>query len=164
MTLFRLSLFLGLLCAASYPMRAAEPAPKPAPPWALKDLDGNPITSSQFKGKVLVIDFWATWCLPCRKEIPGFIALQKKYAGEGLAIVGISTDQAGLAVVKKFTQKQGINYPVGIDDSNVQIAFGGLDGVPTTFIIDREGNIRDRKEGFEAVAEIEKKLLPLLHP
>src|ERR1051325_7692253 len=85
---------------------------KPAPAWTLKDVNGASVRLSDFKGKVVILDFWATWCPPCRMEIAGFIDLQKRYGGQGLQIVGVSLDQQGRSVVKPFKANAGINYPV----------------------------------------------------
>lgn len=134
------------------------PVIQPAPDWTLMDLDGQPVSSSQFKGKVVVIDFWATWCAPCREEIPGYIALQEKYGKDGLVIVGISLDRGGPAKVIDFAKKFGINYPVVMGNEETVSAFGGFRGIPTTFIIDREGNIRDKKTGSEHKEVFEKRL------
>jgi thiol-disulfide isomerase/thioredoxin len=154
--------FAFLLTAAPL-LWAAPVAPSPAPVWTLKDVDGHDVSFDQFKGKVVVIDFWATWCVPCRSEIPGYVALQNKYGKDGLVIVGISTDPANaLAKVKKFIQKYGVTYPIVMDDGNIEAKFGGLDGIPTTFIIDRMGRIRERKAGAEPTAAFEKILLPYL--
>ena len=139
-------------------------SPKPAPGWELKDLDGKTVHSSDFKGKIVVLDFWATWCQPCRAEIPGFIELQKKYQGQGLAIVGISVDQAGLDTIKSFAKKLGINYPVVLTDAKIDAAYGGIDGLPTTLIIDRSGRIVKRHLGFTEKSEIESEIKPLLKP
>ena len=136
----------------------------PAPAWTLKGVDGEVVSSEQFKGKVLVVDFWATWCPPCRAEIPGYIAMQKKYAADGLVIVGISVDTEGPAVVKKFIKDAGINYPIVMADDQIQDAFAPIGGYPTTLIIDREGRIRDRKLGLESTENFEKKILALLRP
>ena len=87
-----------------------------APNWELKDLDGKTVRSSDFRGKVVVLDFWAMWCGPCRAEIPDFVALQKKYAPEGLVIIGASVDEGGASTVKPFTQKIRVNYPVVLAD------------------------------------------------
>jgi thiol-disulfide isomerase/thioredoxin len=135
----------------------------PAPAWNLKDVNGQPVTSDQFKGKVVVVDFWATWCGPCREEIPGYTELQKKYGKDGLAIVGVSLDQAGPAVVKAFAEKFGVSYQLVMGDDAVQAAFGGMDAIPTTFLIDRTGQIRDRKVGAEPTADYEKKVVALLN-
>jgi thiol-disulfide isomerase/thioredoxin len=134
----------------------------PAPAWTLKDVNGQPVSSAQFAGKVVVVDFWATWCGPCRMEIPGYIALQKKYGPDKLAIVGMSVDQAGPGVVKEFIAKNGVNYQMVMADEAVQAAFGGFDAIPTTFLIDRMGQIRDKKTGAEETAEYEKKIAALL--
>lgn len=152
--------------------KAAEAAPKtamalpkigPAPAWQLPDLSGAKISSEQFKGKVVVIDFWATWCPPCREEIPGYIALANKYGKDGLVIVGISLDQAGPDVVKAYAAKTGINYPLVMGDDKVVAAFGGVEGIPTTFLIDRDGQIRDRKVGLVETAEYEKRIRAVLN-
>lgn len=135
---------------------------KVAPGWELPDLDGKIVHSTDFKGKVVVLDFWATWCPPCRAEIPDFIALQKKYAAQGLTVIGISVDQAGLKTVKSFAKKNAINYPVVLADGKVEAAFGGIDGLPTTFIIDRTGHIVKQHLGFTAPEEIEKEIKALL--
>ena len=141
---------------------ATLPKLGPAPAWRLQDLAGKPVSSDQFKGKVVVVDFWATWCPPCRAEIPGYTELQKKYGNDGLMIVGISLDQAGPDVVKSFADKFGINYQLVMGDDAVVAAFGGFQGIPTTFLIDRNGQIRDRKEGAEETSEYEKKIAAVM--
>jgi len=136
--------------------------PVPSPLWELKDVDGEPVKSSDFTGKVVVLDFWATWCGPCRMEIPGFIELQKQYADRGLVVVGVSLDQGGAAVVKPFMEKTGINYPIVLGDEAIVSAFGGVEGIPTTFIIDRNGRIVAKHVGYTAKAEFEAEIKPLL--
>lgn len=147
--------------SAAAPM-AALPKIGPAPKWSLKDLEGKVVSSEELKGKVVVLDFWATWCPPCRAEIPGYVELQKQYGKDGLVIVGASADEAGPAVVKEFAAKMGINYKMLMADEAITTAFGGVEALPTTFLIDRNGQIRDRKIGMEHKAEYEQKILAVL--
>jgi len=158
---------LALLTATPATMRAEPARAAAAPAWSLKDVDGNTVSSARFKGKVVVLDFWATWCGPCKSEIPGYVALQKKYGPDGLVIVGVSVDDDGpgrTALVKKFMQSLGMNYTVVFSSDDVVSAFGGLDAIPTTFLIDRDGVIRDKKVGAEPAAVYEKKILSVLKP
>ncbi|HEX9592813.1 MAG TPA: TlpA disulfide reductase family protein [bacterium] len=120
----------------------------PAPSFSLPDLAGNRVELAQFKGKVLVIDFWATWCPPCREAIPELIAMKKKYGPQGFDIVGISMDENPARVVPPFVEHYGINYPVVVANAEVSSAFGGIYGLPTTFIVDRNGNIAQRYIGY----------------
>jgi thiol-disulfide isomerase/thioredoxin len=128
----------------------------PAPTWQLPDLAGQLVSSEQFKGKVVVVDFWATWCPPCVAEIPGYIALQKKYAAQGLVIIGISMDRRGPAAVQRFTAARGINYTIVMGDDASAEAFGGIEALPTTFLINRQGDIVHQKIGAVAPEEYEK--------
>lgn len=141
---------------------AALPVLGPAPAWKLAALDGSEIGSETLKGKVVVVDFWATWCGPCVHEIPGYVALQKKYAERGLVIVGLSVDRKGKAAVEPFAKRHGINYPLAIATPEVISAFGELEAIPTTYLIDREGRIRHKKTGSMEAADYEKLLAPLL--
>ena len=141
---------------------AAKPAPAPA--WTLKNLEGKPVSLSDFKGKVVILDFWATWCPPCRAEIPSFIELQKEYGDQGLAVIGLSLDESGAAAVKKFVERAGMNYTVVMADQAVAGAYGGVEAIPTTFVIDRQGRIVARHVGLTSRGEFEKEIKPLLKP
>ena len=151
-----------LVVAACKPRESARPSQGRAPEWKLKDLEGKDVSFADFKGKVVVVDFWATWCPPCRAEIPGYIEMQKKYGKDGFVIVGISMDEKGPEHVKKFVEQQGINYPVVMGDDGIESAFGGVEAIPTTFLIDRAGNIRDRKVGAVEKTEYEQRILSVL--
>ena len=147
-------------------VRAVDAAPtlaQPTPSWKLTDLEGHAVGSEQLKGKVVVVDFWATWCVPCIGEIPGYIELQKKYGPEGLVIVGVSVDQKGPKVVKKFAKAKGMNYTIAMADDAITDAFGGFDSIPTTFLINREGRIIHRKVGAMVHDEYEKIVTQALH-
>ncbi len=135
---------------------------EPAPDWSLKDLDGKMVKLADFKGKVVILNFWATWCPPCRAEIPDFVSLQKEYATKGLAIVGVSLDQNGPNVVKSFVKKFGINYPVVMGSAEAAAAYGGIEVVPTTFVIDRAGQVVYVQQGGVDRATFEKAIKPLL--
>jgi len=116
-------------------------AADPAPLWTLKDLDGKPVSLADFRGKVVVLDFWATWCPPCVAEIPHFIELQKEYQDKGVTIIGASVDTAIPADIAKFAKDNGMNYLIVMADDKMATDYGADEGVPITFVIDSKGNI-----------------------
>lgn len=130
-------------------------SPRPMPEWALPDLDGNMIRSTNYAGKAMLIDFWATWCPPCRKGIPDLIDLHKELESNGLVVVGISLDD-GPEAVREFQKETGIPYPLVMGDAATQAAFGGIEGIPTTFIVDRNGQVLARIVGLASKAELEE--------
>jgi len=148
-----------LLAANTSP--ATEPKPV-APNWQLRDINGEPISLADFKGKVVILDFWATWCPPCRKEIPGLVTLQRKYQDKGLVIIGVSLDQQGPSVVKPFMRELGMNYRVVMGDEKIVSDYGGIEAIPTTFIIDRQGKVVTVHQGFTDNATFEAEIRPLL--
>ena len=133
-----------------------------APSWELKDADGKPVKSGDFAGKVVILDFWATWCGPCRREIPGFIELQRQYADKGLVVIGVSLDQDGAAEVQPFMDKTGINYPVVLGNEGIVNVLWRCRRHPDDGIIDRNGQIVRKHVGFTEKAEFEKEIKPLL--
>jgi peroxiredoxin len=142
---------------------AQAPKPgQPAPAWQLKDLAGKLAKSSDYQGKVVILDFWATWCPPCRAEIPSFVELQKQYGKDGLVVLGVSLDKDGPAAVKKFMTKTPMNYGIVMGDDKINEAYGGIEAIPTTFIIDRQGKIVSKHVGLTDKSEFEKEIKPLL--
>ncbi|TVP76249.1 MAG: TlpA family protein disulfide reductase [Puniceicoccaceae bacterium] len=140
-----------------------DPAMRPdAPNWQLRDLQGNAVSSTEFAGKVVMVDFWATWCPPCRRMIPGMVELQAQYQDQGLAIIGISLDQAGPEVVRAFNEEFGVNYTSLMGDEAVVNAFGGVEGIPTSFLIDREGRIVNKHVGYVSKRQLEAEIKSLL--
>ncbi len=108
----------------------------------------------------MVLDFWATWCPPCKKEIPDFIELQKQYGSQGVQIVGIALDQPDK--VSEFVQQNGVNYPILLGNDAITAKYGGIDGIPTTFVIDKQGKIVNRFEGFRPRSTFEAEIKRLL--
>lgn len=131
------------------------------PGWELTTVDGKQVKASDFDGKVVLVDFWATWCPPCRKGVPDLIALQKAHGGKGLAVVGISLDNSD-SPVKKFIEAQKINYTVVMGNEEVATQFGGIQAIPTAFLIDRSGKIVWQHVGLADKAELEKRIAELL--
>jgi len=139
-----------------------SPSAKSAPSFTLQDLKGNQISLSDFQGKVVILDFWATWCPPCVIEIPHFIELYEQYKDKGFAMVGISLDRQGVGVVESFVRKYRVNYPILMTDGQVDRVYGGITGIPTTFVIDRAGNIRRKYVGYRNKAVFEADIKALL--
>lgn len=161
------SLLIPLLALGLFAMtgcrRTELPVLRPAPAWTLKDVDGREVRSTDFKGKVVVVDFWATWCIPCKKDMPAYAALQRKYGDRGLVILGFSMDYVVPAEVKRYGESVNANYPLLMAaDAEVAEKFDGFEGLPTAFLIDREGNIRYMKTGSLEVESFEKMIEALL--
>jgi len=133
-----------------------------APEFALPDLDGKVVKSSDLRGKVVILDFWATWCPPCRQEVPHFVALQSKYRDQGLEIVGLSLDKGGANDVKPFVEEYNVNYMMLIANDQTASDFGGITGIPTTFVLDKHGKIVKRFLGYTDPEVFEETIRPLL--
>jgi thiol-disulfide isomerase/thioredoxin len=132
-----------------------------APAFSLTDITGKPLKLSDYQGKVVMLDFWATWCGPCRIEIPGFIELQKRYAAQGFTMIGISMDASPEPVVDFYKQFQ-MNYPVAIGNDRLGDLYGGMPGLPTTFLIGRDGRIYAKHEGAYDLSVFEAEIKALL--
>ncbi len=119
------------------------------PSFVLPDVvSGASIDSKQFSGKTLLVTFFATWCPPCMQEIPDLIELQSKYASKGFSVVGLSVDQGGAGVVKKLVEKRSINYPVLLANGATAKAFGGVVGIPTSFLVNSKGTVVKKYPGY----------------
>jgi len=129
-----------------------------APDFSLKTLDGKTLTLSDLRGKAVVLNFWATWCPPCKVELPWFVDLQKQYGPQGLQVVGISEDEGGKDKVAAFVKEMGVNYTIAVDDNSVSEKYGDVEDLPTTFYIDRNGKIVQFAMGLVDRDEIEQKM------
>jgi peroxiredoxin len=127
----------------------------PAPDFSLVSLDGTTMRLSDFRGKAVLLNFWATWCGPCKIEMPWFVDFQKQYGSQGLQIVGIAMDDASKEDIVKFAKDMGVNYPILIGKEAVGDQYGGVPALPETFLIARDGKITDKIIGLRGKAEIE---------
>ena len=122
---------------------------KAAPDFALKDANGQTVKLSDYKGKVILLDFWATWCGPCKIEIPWFIEFEQTYKDKGFSVIGVSMDEEGWPVVKPYIQDRKVNYRILLGTEQVGQLYGGVDSLPTTYLIDRSGKIAAVHVGLE---------------
>ena len=156
---------MGLtLCLSSMDLNASEVQTqigKKAPKWELPCMDGKTVVSEKYAGKIVVFNFWATWCPPCRAEIPDFMKIHDAYKDKNVVVIGISLDSS-LGPVKRFIRTQKLNYPVLMGDAKLVAAFGNFSAIPQTFIIDDEGRIHTQFQGLVKQEALEKKLNTLL--
>jgi len=132
-----------------------------APTFSLEVLDGYTVTSESLKGKVVILDFWATWCPPCRAEVPSFVELYERYKDKGLRIVGVALDSEDR--VREFIRRFGVDYPVGVDrGGEIARKFGGVRGIPTTFVLDKEGRVYRKYVGYREKSVFERDIKKLL--
>jgi peroxiredoxin len=149
------------LAVSVQPSGSGEASRKPVPAFNLKDSKGAAIKLADYKGKVVLFNFWATWCHGCTQEMPWFIEFQDKYRGQGLAVIGVSMDDDGWKSVKPFIREKKVNYTVAIGDKALGDQFG-LTGMPMTLLIDRDGHIADKYEGVVDREGCEKEIRALL--
>jgi thiol-disulfide isomerase/thioredoxin len=141
---------------------ASQKSSAVAPDFTLPTVDGKQLKLSDYKGKVVIVDFWATWCPPCRKGIPDLIELKKKYGAKGFEVIGISLDTETKNQVPGFVKNNGMNYPVVYGNQNVTQLYGGIEAIPTTFVIDKQGKIVATYQGLVPAATFENHLKKLL--
>lgn len=134
---------------------------KKAPQFELKDLNGKTVKLSDFKGKVVFINFWATWCGPCRKEIPDFIDMQKTYEKKGFTFIGIALDDYKSVV--KYSKDNKINYPILMGTQETTRLYGGIRGIPTSFLVGKDGNIKQQYVGYRPKNVFEKDIKELIN-
>jgi len=127
----------------------------PAPNFTLQTLDGKDLSLSDLRGKAVVVNFWATWCGPCKIETPWLVELQQQYGSQGLQVVGVAMDDSGKDEIAKFANEMGVNYPVLLGKEAVGDAYGGVPALPESFFVGRDGKIVDRIIGLKGRAEIE---------
>jgi thiol-disulfide isomerase/thioredoxin len=135
---------------------------KPAPEFTLRQANGTETKLADYRGKVVLLNFWATWCGPCKAEIPWFIEFEKKYQGRGFAVLGVSLDDDGWKVVTPYVQKMAMNYRVLLGNDAIAKLYGGVDSLPTTFIIDRSGKIAATHTGLVSKSAYEEEIQKLL--
>lgn len=135
---------------------------RPAPDFLLKDARGAQVKLSDYKGKVVLLNFWATWCGPCKAEIPWYVEFENRYKGSGLAVLGVSMDEDGWKSVRPFVQQHQMNYSVALGDDALAAAFGGIDALPETFLLDREGRIAAKYVGLSSKSHYEDGIVELL--
>ena len=161
-------MFLAVLICASVVSATAHAAPpaqnllnKKAPGFAFTGLSGQSLALAHFRGKVVLLNFWATWCAPCQVEMPVFAAWQRKYGPQGLQVIGISMDDDA-APARRLVERLKLNYPVAMGDERLGARYGGVFGLPLTFLIDRNGVVHARFQGETDLNLIERQVAALL--
>ncbi len=132
-----------------------------APDFTLQDLEGKPLDLASYRGQVVLLDFWATWCTPCRGEIPHFVEFQDKYRGAGLQVIGISMDDSP-KTVREFYQQLKMNYPVAFGTADMAETYGGVLGLPITFLIGRDGRVAAKYVGEVQMSTLQQRIESLL--
>lgn len=158
------ALFLSLMCVAAFVQAAPTSKSilhKPAPSFTRNDINGNPVSLRASRGKVILLNFWATWCVPCRLELPRFGEWQRQYGPEGLQVIAVSMDDSP-SPVRAFLRKLNPDFPIIMGDGRLGTRYGGILGLPITFLIARDGRISTRIEGEANLAAMESRIKELL--
>ena len=134
-----------------------------APDFSLESIDGKSMKLSDLRGRAVLLNFWATWCSPCKIEMPWFVELQKQYGAQGLQIVGVAMDDASKEDIAKFAKDMDVNYPILIGKESVGDQYGGVPALPETFVIGRDGKFVDKIIGLKGKSEIEDDIKKALH-
>jgi peroxiredoxin len=132
------------------------------PDFSLKDTNGKRLSLSGYQGKVVVLNFWATWCGPCKTEIPWFIEFEKQFQTRGFTVLGVSMDEEGWKVVNPYVAEHKINYPIVLADEEVNESYGGIEALPTTLLIGRDGKVAFLHAGLISREDYEKEIRKLL--
>lgn len=159
------AIIFGALLYCGAPQAAADPQGllhRQAPQFRRNDLNGRRIDLATYRGKVVLLTFWATWCAPCQIEMPQFIQWQKQYGPEGLQILGISMDDDA-APVRRITRRKGVNYPIVMGDAKLAKQYGGVMGLPVSMLIDRRGEIVAIYQGESSLQVMRQRLVSQLH-
>jgi len=135
---------------------------KPAPAFTLKSVDGKTVSLADYKGKAVLLNFWATWCGPCKLEMPWLIQMQKKYASQGFTVLGVSEDDGSTKEVSDFMAKMGVDYPVLMYDDQMNKAYGGIDYLPTSYYIGRDGKVIIEAGGLISESAMESNIQKIL--
>ncbi len=143
-------------------VQAAGEQRPPAPDFNLKDVHSEDVKLSEFKGKVVLLNFWATWCGPCKIEMPWFVEFQREYKDRGFSVIAVSMDEEGWDIVRPFTEDLKLNFPVVIGDDKIADGFGGVAALPTTFIIDKQGRIAATHQGLVSKGDYQDEIESLL--
>lgn len=156
--LLLLPLLLVIVTGCSRGGEGGESLSGGAPDFTLPAVDGSMVSMSDYTGKVILVDFWATWCPPCQEMIPVLSKLHKKYSEEGLVVLGVSLDKEGLAVLGTYVHDNMIPYKVVMGDNRISNAFGGVSTIPTLYVVDREGRLVRKLTGYHTYGQLEEQV------
>jgi peroxiredoxin len=165
----RLEATLWVLVAAAFLFRVLPPEEvgvvtmeERAPSFSLASLDGGKVSLDRLRGDVVLVNFWATWCPPCRLEMPGFQSVYEAYGDQGFTVVGLATDPGGASLVERYVRENRITYPVAMATDEVRLRYGGVDGLPQSFLLDRQGRVRKIVSGVFSEGALRKAVDELL--